>query len=223
MRKFAVLLTILALCSLGAQSVAWGYYDKGVEFSFGGLSTLSTGSIESGAIGVKKAMGPDQYMIGRVGFNYGQDKTDALANMSEPKMTDLGFSVTGILQHYIAPESHQVRPFIGGSAGVSYSMSKDEPSVTTSGNPAAGTTIEDKTTDIGFGAAAHMGAEYFFKPSMSLMAQYSLGFGFDSTKHTVDTANGSGGTTSGELKSTSWGLGPIMGAGMELTFYWGEM
>lgn len=220
MRKLAVLLAILAL-SLGSQSVAWAGYDKGVEFSFDGLSSLSTSEIQNGAIGVKKAMGPDQYLLARLGVGYGQDKVDATATgFSDEKFTDLGLSLGVGVQHYIAPESNQVRPFIGGMGMFSWATEKEEPSVASP--PGPGTTTEIKDTFIGFGVHGSMGAEYYFKPSLSLTAYYAIGFDWESVKEETTSINGAGASVTSEQKGSGWDLGPFMGAGMSLTFYWDE-
>lgn len=212
MKRIVVLTIVLTMLCVGAQSAL--AYEKGLQFYFGGLDNMNVSPVMDGAIGFKKAMG-DDYLLARFGFGLETDTDKSIVdNMSDAKDTDICLSLGVGIQKYLAPEEYQVRPYVSVLGEIEYLSSKEEPSVVD--DPTTNTVLEEKSTSMGFGASGAIGAEYFFKPTVSLSAEYSYGLMYTSSKYSQDIQ----GVTTNDIESSGLDFGPFYAWGMVLTYYW---
>lgn len=211
MKKAVFAFVVVALCG----SMAFAENDMGMTFTFNGLSNLGVNTINNGTIGLKKAMGPDQWLLVRVGGGFGKDTGQAgdPAN-SDPEETDILLNAAVGIQKNMA-ETDRVVPYIGGMVGFDWMQNKVTPELPSS--PANNTLLETKMTELGFGAWGMLGFEYFVRESVSLGGDYTFGFMYNKDKTSTDWQGA--GTIDSE--SSGFDLGPFGAVNAVINVYFG--
>jgi opacity protein-like surface antigen len=219
MKRLVVL--ALAIGMFGFAEIAEAQdHDMGLEFGFNGLSTLGVTPVQAGQIGIKKAIGPDNYGVVRFGFGLSRDTDEGqpvgTTNFTDKKDGTTEFGV-GIGVQHNCPACNGLVPYVGGLLEFGRSSTFDEPSV--QDPPPAGTLTKSTSTTMSFGFTAMAGAEYFIRRCLSLSGEYTFGFSYSSTSYEWTYQ----GQASMEDKTKGFAFGPFYTAVLRLTAYWGSV
>ncbi|GEM_PF-2637650 len=220
MKRLVALALGLAVMGM-ADGVGAQTHDMGMEFGFNGLSSLGVSPVRSGQIGIKKAIGPDNYLIARFGFGMSRDTNEGQpigsTNYTDEKDGTTQFGLGVGVQHNM-PACNGLVPYVGGLLQLTRSSTFNEPS--TVDPPPSGTLTKSTTTAMSFGVVAMAGGEYFIRPCLSLSGEYTFGFSYNSTTYEWEYVGASKGVMADEDKTTGFDFGPFYTAGFRLTVYW---
>lgn len=218
MRRIGAVVVAVSLIGLVSAAEAQNH-NQGVEFGFSGLSNLGVSPVQSGTIGVKKAIGPDNYLLARVGIGISRDTNEGdtigSTNYTDEKdgTTQFGFGVG--LQHNMPACNHLV-PYVGGMVTFNHTSTFEEPSLAEPTQ--TGDNTKNTTSTMSFGLRGMVGCEYFVRDCLSLSGEYNFGFSYSSTSWEWEYQ----GQPSMEDKMSGFDFGPFYTAVLRLTAYWGE-
>ena len=191
MRKLAAVLTILLLVGSVAlgQDVVPGPSagSKGMLFSFSGLSNLGAGTYEGG-FGLKLYI--SDYMAVRGVVQLGLESTTTPANPgigqtgTDGSSSDNTFGVGGAIEMHFTKS--RVSPYMGAGILFATRSTEEKDAVIA---PAIQTTVKNANGATSISIGVLLGVEYYVTNSVSLSAEYQLGFTSLSYKDREETAS----------------------------------
>ena len=225
MKKFlAVVLAVVMMCGVmmaqDMQNLGTKAGDKSMNFTFGGLATLSTGAAgPSGGLGVSYFLSSSAAV--RAGLQVKSTSSTIPANPGTGQTGTDGSSSSFTLAlgadylMYMQGATSRVRPYMG--AGVSFTLTSSETK-----NAVIAPAVQGTTKGVGAGTTLGLmgicGAEFYLYPEVSLSAEYSLTLINLSSPADIEVSAGSTTTTTKQTSTTQiLGFGAA-GAGLHIYF-----
>jgi hypothetical protein len=206
----AVALLLAVALSVGSAQESYGSSGKALLFSFSGLSVLNLNSFDGG-IGGKYFLNNSTAVRGGLTFGMASQSLPASPGPGQTG-TDGSISATrlgvgGALEVHMT--SSQVQPYYGAGVGFQYTSTESKNAViapaaqTTIKNNRFGETVSGSTYQGGtmLSVYAICGVEYFLNNSISLGAEYRLGF--SSTSRSDEEASSGNTTVTTKMGSTT--------------------
>jgi len=209
MKKFlAVVLAVVMMCGVvlaqDAQNLGTKAGDKSMNFSFGGLATLTTGAAgPSGGLGLSYFLSSDAAV--RFGLQVKSTSSTIPANPATGQTGTDGSSsnfTLGVAADYLMfmqGATSRVRPYMG--AGFSFTMISTE-----SKNAVIAPVVQATTKGAGasttLGLMGIVGAEFYLYPEVSVSAEYNLTLFSMTSPADVEVSSGSTTVTTKQTSST---------------------
>ena len=218
MKKALVILCVLCLCLATVQAQQPRDYDRGIIFTFSGLSSLGASSYKLGSannenvygIGFKKYLSSGDVAIrpGLVFYHESENTDSETENYTGAKNSSTAFGFT--VDYLKELNQEKITPFIGGGLGYIKKSSKNETGHYENDDP-----IISEESASAFLLRGIIGVEVYLRKNISLSGEYQLRFVKGSRQPKTTSGRE---TTKGDTdKMTEIGVGAI--GNLNLTIY----